>query len=349
MKTTLKNDLLLRAARRQQTERAPVWLMRQAGRCDPEYRRLRQRTAAPLEVLFRSPDLAAEISLLPKRFGVDAIILFQDILSMLAPLGAEFVFRPGPVLDHPVRTAADAARLRPFDPAEKLAFVGEAMRRVRRELAGDLPLLGFAGAPLTLAFFLVEGRSPGREPRHARALMRAAPAAAHRLLALLADTTAEYLRYQIEAGADVVQLFESVADVLSEEEYREFAHPYQVRLFQRLSARVPTILYVKEQPFLDLMVCTGADVLSVGKCVDLAEARRRYGDRVAFQGNVDSTLLGRGTPAEVDAAARKCVAAGGSCGHILNLNHGVHPDTPIENVQRFIQACKTPTVRGVCS
>jgi len=167
MVTPLQNDLMLRAARRERTERTPVWMMRQAGRFDPEYRRLRESVDAPLEVLFRTPDLAAEISLLPRRFGVDAIIFFGDILIPLSPMGAEFVFRPGPVLNRPVRTSADIEAMRMFDPADKLPFVGQILRRVRRTLNNELPLLGFAGAPLTLLFFLAEGGSPGSDPQHA--------------------------------------------------------------------------------------------------------------------------------------------------------------------------------------
>ena len=341
MTSELKNDLLLRAARRERTERTPVWLMRQAGRFDPEYHRLRERARVPLEVLFQTPDAAAEISLLPKRLGVDAIIFFQDILTPLAPMGAEFVFRPGPVLSRPIRTTTDIATLRSFDPAERLAFVGETLRQIRRELDGDLPLLGFAGAPLTLAFFLAAGESPFRDPRPAFGLLHDDPAAAHKLLARLADMTADYLAYQIESGADAVQLFESAADLLTEAEYREFAHPYQVRVLQQLSARVPTILFVKERPFLNLMVETGADVLSVGQCVDLREARLCHGDRVALQGNVDNELLARGTAAEIEAAVRACVMAGEHKGHILNLNHGVLRETPFENVRMMIDTCKS--------
>ncbi len=292
----LKNDLVLRAARRERTERTPVWLMRQAGRFDPEYQRLRERHSAPLEVLFRTPELAAEISLLPRRLGVDAIILFQDILTPLGPLGAEFTFRPSPVCAQPVRTRADVERLHAYDVADALPFVGQALRLVKESLNGELPLLGFAGAPLTLLFFLAAGGSPGRDPGAALVLLRDDPATAHRLLELLADRTAEYLRFQIDCGADAVQLFESIADLIDEECYREFAHPYQVRVFERLAARVPTILFVKEQAFLGLMVQTGAAVLSVGCCVDLAAARRTYGDRVALQGNVSNEMLATGSP-----------------------------------------------------
>lgn len=164
----LKNDLLLRAARRQRTERTPVWLMRQAGRTDPEYRALRERVDLPLEAMFRHPDLAAEISLLPKRLGVDAIIFFQDILTPLAPMGAEFVFRPGPVLTSTLRASSDIDALCRCDPAESLGFVAEILQLIRKALDGDLPLLGFAGAPLTLAFFLIEGKSPGNRPEKVR-------------------------------------------------------------------------------------------------------------------------------------------------------------------------------------
>ena len=336
----LKNDLLLRAARRERTERTPVWMMRQAGRFDPEYRAVRARANLPLEVMFRTPELAAEISLLPKRLGVDAIIFYQDILTPLAPMGAEFVFRPGPVLESPPRTARDIGALRQYDPAAELGFVAETLRLVRKTLDGDLPLLGFAGAPLTLALFLVEGKSPVQEPGQARALMRLEPALMHRLLERLADMTVDYLAYQIEAGADAVQLFESVGDLLSEAEYREFAHPYHVRVFSKLAARVPTILFVKEQPFVELMASSGANVLSVGTCVDLAEARRRLGHKVAFQGNVDNRLLVSGTLDEIDAAVRACVRAGGHQGHILNLNHGLLKDTPLEHGRRVIETCQ---------
>ena len=340
-----KNNLLLRAARRERTERTPVWLMRQAGRVDPAYRVVRQRANLPLEEMFRTPDLAAEITLLPQRLGVDALIVYQDILTPLAPMGARFVFRPGPVLEAPPRTSADIEALRLYDPAVELGFVAQALQLVHRALGGELPLLGFAGAPLTLAFFLVEGQSPGVEPTEARALMRSDPAVFHRLLDRLADMTVNYLAMQIEAGADAVQLFESAADLLSESEYQEFAHPYQVKVLAELAARVPTILFVKEQPFLGLMAGTGADVLSVGTCVDLAQAKRRFAGRVAFQGNVDNRLLVSGTLDQIDQAVQACVRAGQHQGHILNLNHGLLKDTPFENACRVIETCRATIIQ----
>lgn len=336
----LKNDLLLRAARREKTERTPVWLMRQAGRSDPQYLALRERAKLPLEALFCHPEWAAEISLLPKRLGVDAIIVFQDILTPLAPMGARFVFRPGPVLESPVRTASDIERLRDFDPHTELDFMAKSLQLVREALDGDLPLLGFAGAPLTLAFFLIEGGSPGKTPRRATALMEENPSLLHRLLERLADMTADYLAMQIAAGADAVQLFESVADMVTPSQYEAFAHRYHVRIFARLGRRAPTILFAKERPEVALMVESGADVLSVGSCVDLAEAKRRFGHRVAFQGNVDNRLLVDGGFEEIDAAVRRCIEAGGHEGHILNLNHGLLKETPLDNIRRLVQTCK---------
>ncbi len=339
----LKNDLILRAARGDRTERTPVWLMRQAGRFDPAYRAIRENADMPLEALFRHPELATEISLLPERFGVDAIIFFQDILTPLTPMGAPFVFRPGPVLETPIRTARDVDALHTFDPVSELAFVPDTLRRVKTTLAGRIPLLGFAGAPLTLAFFLIEGKSPGAA-EHAHAMMQAEPALFHRLLDRLADMTADYLLMQIEAGVDAVQLFESCADQLTLNQYREFALPYQVKIFSALAHRVPTIMFAKEQPLSDTLVACGADVLSLGSCVDLADAKRRYERCAAFQGNVDNALLAAGPIEEIQNAVRNCVLAGNHTGHILNLSHGLLANTPVEHVQCLIDTCKATIV-----
>lgn len=336
----IRNDLLLRAARREKTERTPVWMMRQAGRTDPQYRELRRREDRPLEELFRDPQIAAEVSLMPRRIGVDAIIFFQDILTPLWPMGAEFLFRPGPVLDSPIRTPGEIDALTEYDPADKLGFVTETLRHLRTELAGELPLLGFAGAPLTLALFMIEGKSPGRDAPHGHSMMRDDPAAMHRLLKKLADMTVDYLSLQIEAGADAVQLFESCADLLSPREYEEFAHPYHVHVFSKLGGRAPTILFAKEQARVDLMAASGADVLSLGSSVDLADARRQFGDRVALQGNVDNRIVMEGSPDRIDEAVRRCIEQGRHEGHILNLNHGLLQDTPFENVCRFVETAK---------
>lgn len=337
----LENDLLLRAARGERTERTPVWLMRQAGRFDPDYLELRKKCGLELEELFAHAELAAEVTLLPKRLGVDALIIFQDILTPLAPMGARFVFRPGPVLDKPIRSEQHVCDLREFDVEAELPFVAESIRLVKREIGNELPLLGFAGSPLTVAAFMIEGCSPGNALDHTRRMMQSAPAVLHVLLERLSGMTAAYLRCKIAAGVDAVQLFESIGDLLSREEYETFAHPYHQRVFAQLKDLAPRILFVKERPDLDLMAQSGADVLSIGSCIDLAKARQAYGDRLAFQGNVDNTLLRDGTLAEIDAAVERCIRQGGHRGHILNLNHGLHKDTPFDNVCRLIETCRS--------
>jgi uroporphyrinogen decarboxylase len=346
MTVATSNDLILRAARGERTERTPVWLMRQAGRFDPAYRELRERSGLPLEAMFRTPDLAAEITLLPQRFGVDALILFQDILTPVGPMGAEFLFRPGPVLERPVRTRTDVDRLRDFECADQLAHVVEEIGFVREATGDDPPLLGFAGAPLTVAAFMVEGQSPCTGLRATRVLMQRDPETMHRLLDRLSDVTAAYLRLQIDAGVAGVQLFESVADLLTESEYRAFALPYQRRILEAIGEAVPRILFVKERSWLDLMLETGADVLSVGACVDLTEAREIVADHIALQGNVDNQLVAAGTSEQVELATRACIRAGGHHGHILNLNHGLLRNTPVENVVRLIETCRNERIEA---
>ena len=336
-----KNDLLLQAARRERTARTPVWLMRQAGRFDPEYLALRQRLDLPLEDLFCDAEAATEISLLPRRFGVDAIVFFQDILTPLMPMGRRFVFRPGPLLENPVRSNDDVRSLRRYDPAKALPFVHETLTAVRKSLDGELPLLGFAGAPVTLAFFLIEGRSPHGAGKSAQAMMEKDPVLFRVLVDHLTDATIEYLSFQVESGVDAWQLFESVADLLTPDQYKAFAHPAHVRIFSELRRRVPSILFCKDHAPLELMVASGADVLSVPASVDLADARRRFGHRVAFQGNVDPLLLQDGTEDEIEEAVRRCIRAGDHEGHILNLGHGVLKDTPVDNVRRFVETARS--------
>ncbi len=337
---TPQNDLLLRAARRERTERTPVWFMRQAGRTDPRYVELRERCGLPLRELFRHCDLATEISLLPRRIGVDAIIFFQDILTPLSPMGADFDFNPGPVLQTPIKTAGQIDALQLYDPEEELPFVGQTLRQIEGEVGDQLPILGFAGAPLTLAFFMIEGQSPGARADKSQALMREQPELMHRLLQKLAEMTVRYLKYQIRSGAHAVQLFESMADLLTPEQYREFAHPYHVQIFSELGSDVPRILFAKEQADIDLMLETGAEVLSVGTSVDLKSVGPRYSDRVAFQGNLDNRLLASGTRKNIEQAVRACIAAGGHQGHILNLNHGLLRETPFEHVELVVEVCK---------
>jgi len=340
IETLPSNDLLLRAAHGERTERTPVWMMRQAGRTDPVYVKLRDECGLPLQDMFRHPDLATEVSLLPRRLGVDALIFFQDILTPLSPMGAHFEFNPGPVLELPIRSSRQVEALRDFDPSQELGFVGEILNNLRQGPGKELPILGFAGAPLTLAFFLIEGRSPGQSPRIVHQIMRDDPMLMHRLLGKLTEMTVYYLDYQIECGAHAVQLFESVADMLTPEQYRIFAQPCQVNIFNSLRQDVPRILFAKEQSDVELMVKSGAEVISVGSCVDLAAARREFGNRVAFQGNVDNRILLEGSLEKIEQAVQDCIRAGEHSGHILNLNHGLFKDTPFEHVQHFVKVCR---------
>lgn len=352
-----KNDLLLRAARRLPVERVPVWMMRQAGRSDPTYRALREKIDLPLERLFRTipcsysdqeVEWAIEISLLPKRIGVDAIIVYKDILTPLCPMGVHFRFAPGPVLDSPIRTRAQIEALQPLnDPASQMAFTGKIISGLRETLDGELPLIGFAGSPLTLAFFMVAGTSPmaagGEISDAARSvfqMMDEEPELFHGLLQRLTQMTINYLNYQISEGAQVVQLFESIADQIDLPRYQTFVQPYHQQIFAALDSSAPSILFAKECSYLSLMLESGADVLSVGKCVDLAIAQKEAKGKVAFQGNVDNALLRDGTCDEITDAVNRCLQRGGKTGHILNLSHGLYRDTPFENVKHFVRAAK---------
>jgi len=334
----LKNDLLLRAINHLPVPRVPVWMMRQAGRSDPEYLAYRERVGLDLHALFRSVEHAVAISLLPRRIGVDAIILYQDILTPLEPMGADFHFRPGPVLAAPVNHVEAVRALRGYDPADCLRFVAEGIGGVKRELAGGLPLLGFAGAPFTLAAFLIKGSSPMGGLAQALSFAREQPRAFGDLIERLTDMTIAYLRYQIESGVHAVQLFESVGDLIPDAEYARYAHPSHQRIFAALPPGVPAILFVKGSPFPERMLESGAGVLSVAENVSLGDLLRRGAGRIAVQGNVDNRLLAEGEAGAIDRAVAQCIADSGGRGHILNLSHGLLAETPFENVQRFVTA-----------
>ncbi len=336
---TSSEPLLLRALRSETTERTPVWFMRQAGRSDPKYRELRDRIPLPLEELFRDPVLSAEISLLPKRIGVDAIIFFQDILTPLAPMGAPFHFCPGPVLKSPIRAEADIAQLHLYDISTELPFVGETLTLLRHELLGEIPLLGFAGAPLTLFYFLVEGCSPGKGS-HAEILLRGNPALSHQLLEKLTELTIQYLAYQIESGAQAVQLFESIADLLDGRLYRTFALPYQKEVFAHLGPMVPRILFAKGLTDLPAMKESGADVLSIHSHCSIEEARSIVGEDTPIQGNLNNRLLAEGSWEELEKALEVCLASGHQRGHVLNLDHGLLQHTPWERVEWVVERTK---------
>jgi uroporphyrinogen decarboxylase len=311
--------------------------MRQAGRWDPEFTRLRGGLA--FYEFSENVELAAKASLLPRRFGVDAIILFYDITTLTVAMGMPFVLQPerGPVPDHPVLTLQDVERLDARPEPTKFQHVRELLRLVRGELEGALPVIVFAGAPYTLAAYCV---GTGKDMDATRRFALARPEVWSTLLERLASATVHFLRTLASEGADCYQLFDSWAGLLAREEYERWAEPYHRMIFAAVDV-VPRILFVKECPYLDLMVQSGADAVSLGRIHDLETARRTY-PHLVLQGNVDQALLRSGTPAEVAEATRRCVAQGGRQRHIVNLNHGVDRGTPVENFQAYVEAVRYP-------
>jgi uroporphyrinogen decarboxylase len=327
----------LRACRREKTAFTPVWLMRQAGRYMPEYRALRAKHGF-LE-LCKTPAAAAEVTLQPvQRLGVDAAILFADILLVLEPLGVglEFARGEGPHIARPIRSAADVARLPRVDVASTVGYVFETVRLARAALAGRLPLIGFAGAPFTLASYLIEGGA-SRDFLHTKRFMRAEPAAWHALMGRLADITADYLNGQIAAGAQAVQLFDSWVGTLSLADYREFALPYSASVFRRLAPEAPAIHFgTGTAALLEAMGDAGGDVIGLDWRVDLGAAWDRLGGDVAVQGNLDPAIL-LAPVEEIRRAARAVLdGAAGRPGHVFNLGHGVHAETPVDHVRALV-------------
>ena len=337
--SVIKNDRLLRVLNQLPVDRVPVWMMRQAGRTDPEYNQLKKNDGRALENLFADPEIAIKISLLPKRLGVDAIIMFQDILTPLTPAGAGFHFAPGPILEKPVRTMAQVKALRAFDPEVHLQSVSQILKGLNAELKGELPVLGFAGSPMSLAFFLIAGRSPNQKLAEVLAFIEEQAEISQALLDWLTVMTVDYLNFQIASGAHAVQLFESFADVIPLEIYKKFVQPSHEKIFSALATTTPSILFTKDSPHLDLMLQSGASVLSVGNCIDLEHAQKQAPEMI-FQGNVDNKTLADGTKEDITQAIQKCFEQTGRKNHILNLNHGLLERTPFENVQHFVNAAK---------
>jgi len=313
----------------------PIWLMRQAGRILQPYRELREKTGSILK-LFKTPDLATEVTLMPvSMLGVDAAILFADILTPVEPMGCQIDFVPGPVFAKPVRSGADIDALRPVDPQAQLPFVLETIRQVRRALPPGVPLIGFAGAPYTLATYMAEGGG-AKEFTRFRRLLHADPGAARALLDKLTEVTIAYLRAQIAAGAQAVQLFDTWIGALSPRTFEDVALPLLQRIFAALAGLgVPRIYYANGAAhFLELLPRTGADVLGLDWRVDLDLAYTRCGC-LPLQGNMDPCALFADPPA-VAVEARRLLRQTQGIPHIFNLGHGVHPDTPCDQVKLLI-------------
>ncbi len=344
------NDRFLRACRRQPVDCTPIWLMRQAGRYLPEYRKLRERHSM-LEAI-KTPDVAVEITLQPmRRFDLDAAIIFGDILPPLESMGVEvrFTSGDGPAITSPVRTAADVERLRVPTAEEIAPYTQEAVRLASKELAGRVPLIGFSGAPFTLASYLVEGGA-SRDYSLTKGLMYREPAVWHGLMDRLSQLVGNYLHAQAKAGAQALQLFDSWVGALGPADYREFVLPYTRRAIELASGAGTPVIHFSTGTtgMLEVIREAGGDVVGVDWRTDLNSAWARLGDSVAIQGNLDPMSLLAPIPHLTRRAALVLDQAARRPGHIFNLGHGVLPTTPLENVEALVElvhSWKSPAYR----
>jgi uroporphyrinogen decarboxylase len=339
------SDRFLRACRHEPVDATPVWFMRQAGRSFPAYRALRERYGI-LE-LAKTPELCAQVTLMPVReLGVDAAVLFADIMLPLEPMGVALRIEPevGPIIDRPIRSIADVDALRPFDPAG-VSFTLDAIRLVRRELDGTAGVIGFSGAPFTLACYLIEGR-PSRDYAMAKAFMYRQPEAWHRLMERLSAMVVAYLRAQVDAGAEVVQVFDSWVGGLGPADYAGFVQPHVRRIFAGVDG-VPSIHFgTGAAALLELMADAGGDVIGIDHRVSLSEAWRRVGYDHGIQGNLDAARLLAGWEA-TEAGARAVLSqAGNRPGHVFNLGHGILPDTDPDVLRRLVALVHEETSRN---
>ena len=341
----LKNDRLLRALLRQPVDVTPVWIMRQAGRYLPEYRAVREK-AGDFRTLCSTPELACEVTLQPlHRFALDAAILFSDILTIpdAMGLGLYFTEGEGPRFQRPVRTAADIEALSVPDPEVELRYVMDAVRLVRRELNGKVPLIGFAGSPWTLATYMVEGGG-SKDFGLVKAMMFDQPALMHRLLDMLADAVTAYLNAQVAAGAQALMLFDTWGGVLSPRDYRAFSLEYMERIVRGLTRehegrRVPVILFTKNGgQWLEAIAATGCDALGVDWTTDLGDARTRVGNSVALQGNMDPSVLYASAERIRHEVGVVLESYGKGHGHVFNLGHGIHQHIEPEKVAVAVDA-----------
>lgn len=333
-----RKDRFLRACKLKEVDRTPIWLMRQAGRYLPEYRRLRKKH--DVLTICKTPNLCAEATLIPvRKLGVDAAIIFADIMLPLEPMGISFRIEEslGPVIHNPIGSLADIDALHSIKPSRDLWFVLEGIRLVRKKLNGRVPLIGFSGAPFTLASYIIEGKA-SRDFIKTKSLMYRDPETWHDLMNRLANVVSAYLRAQIEAGAQTIQLFDSWVGSLSPQDYEEYVLPYSRRIFRDLSAaNVPTIHFgTGTATLLELMKKAGGNVIGIDWRIPIDETWKRLGDGVGIQGNLDPAAL-LGSFDVVKSKAEDILRrVSGRPGHIFNLGHGVLPNTPVENVIRLV-------------
>ncbi len=343
--TELQNDRLLRALLRQPVDRTPVWMMRQAGRYLPEYRATRQQAGSFLD-LCKNAELACEVTMQPlRRYRMDAAILFSDILTVPDAMGLGLYFEEGegPRFRKTVRTEADLAALGSIDAADDLGYVMEAVRTIRRELNGQVPLIGFSGSPWTLATYMVEGGS-SKDFTRVKTMAYDTPELMHQLLSVLADAVADYLAAQVEAGAQALQIFDTWGGSLSAAAYKEFSLKYMQRVISRLPAeadgrRVPVIVFTKGGgQWLGAIADSGAQAVGIDWTTDIGAARAQVGDRVALQGNMDPAMLYASPQRIREEVAAILAGYGHGSGHVFNLGHGITPGVNPDHVTAFVDA-----------
>lgn len=342
-----KATRFLKACRREPVDCTPVWFMRQAGRYQPEYRAIREKHS--LIEICKTPDLAAEVTMIPVRqTDFDAAIIFGDLMLPLEGIGVPYELREnvGPIIAEPIRSERQIDSLRAFEAERDVPWLLEAIRIVRRELDGRVPLIGFAGAPFTIAAYLVEGKG-SRDYRHTKILMHSRPDLWRRLMDHLAGTLSSYLRAQVDAGAEAVQIFDSWVGCLSPSDYREHVLPHSRKLFESLSGiGVPAIHFGTDTAtLLPMMAEAGGDVIGADWRIDIAAAWESAGHDRAIQGNLDPVVLFAGFETIRLKAAEVLASAAGRPGHIFNLGHGILPGTPVESVQRLVDFVHEATSR----
>lgn len=335
----MREGRFLKACLREKVDVTPVWLMRQAGRYMKEYREIREKT--DFLKMCKTPELVTKITLLPvEKLAVDAAILFSDILVPVEAMGMKIVFheRKGPLIDNPIRDQKGADYLKVIESAEEISFVTEAIGMIRKELEGKVPLIGFSGAPFTLASYMVEG-GHSRNYLHVKSMMYRAPALYETLMGKVTTTVIRYLEAQIEAGVQALQLFDSWAGCLSPKDYRDFVAPYSRKIMASLGKKVPLIHFATgTSGILELMKEAGGDVIGVDWRIDLDVAWQRLGYDVGIQGNLDPAVLLASKDVIEERVKDILERAGGRSGHIFNLGHGVLPQTPVENVIFMVDA-----------
>lgn len=344
--SALKNDLFLRACKKQNVERTPIWIMRQAGRYLPEYRAVRAKS--DFLTMCKTPELAAEVTIQPVDIiGVDAAILFSDILVIPEAMGMHLEMNEGkgPVFPNPIRTVDDAKKLKEIDPAKELKYVLDAVSLTKKNLDNRVPLIGFSGSPWTLLTYMVEGKG-SKNFSEVKKLIYNNPELAHYILDKLSKTIADYLSAKIEAGCNAVQIFDTWGGILSQKDFQEFSLQYVEKIISQIKRKdEPVIFFAKGVHFkLDKMANIGADVLGLDWTMDLGEVRKQVGDKVALQGNLDPAVLYANKDHIKKEVMQVLESFGKGNGHIFNLGHGVLPDIDPENVKALVRFVKEESI-----